>query len=42
MRILLVEDEVTLAETVANAATIKALGLESEVEKRWQGRVDHR
>ena len=31
----------TLAETVANAATIKALGLESEVEKRWQARVEH-
>jgi ABC-type bacteriocin/lantibiotic exporter with double-glycine peptidase domain len=30
----------TLAETVANAATIKALGLEAEVEKRWQVRVE--
>lgn len=30
----------TLAETVANAATIKALGLEAEVEKRWQARVE--
>ncbi len=30
----------TLNETVANAATIKALGLESEVEKRWQTRVE--
>ncbi|MDP2329981.1 MAG: peptidase domain-containing ABC transporter [Reyranella sp.] len=30
----------TLTETVANAATIKALGLESEVEKRWQARVE--
>ena len=29
----------TLTETVNNAATIKALGLESEVEKRWQARV---
>src|SRR5260370_28102094 len=25
----------TLTETVANAATIKALGLETDVEKRW-------
>ena len=30
----------TLNETVANAATIKALGLEAEVERRWQLRVD--
>ena len=30
----------TLTETVANAATIKALGLEAEVEKRWQVRVE--
>lgn len=30
----------TLAETVANAATVKALGLEAEVEKRWQAKVD--
>ncbi len=30
----------TLHETVANAATIKALGLEAEVEKRWQARVE--
>ena len=30
----------TLNETVANAATIKALGLEAEVEKRWQVRVE--
>ncbi|MEA2846401.1 MAG: ATP-binding cassette, subfamily bacterial HlyB/CyaB, partial [Rhodospirillaceae bacterium] len=30
----------TLTETVANAATIKALGLEAEVEKRWQARVE--
>src|SRR6185436_15717446 len=30
----------TLAETVANAATIKTLGLEAEVEKRWQARVE--
>ena len=30
----------TLNETVANAATIKALGLEAEVERRWQARVD--
>lgn len=30
----------TLAETVANAATIKALGLEAEVEKRWRARVE--
>jgi len=30
----------TLAETVANAATIKVLGLEAEVEKRWQARVE--
>jgi ABC-type bacteriocin/lantibiotic exporter with double-glycine peptidase domain len=30
----------TLTETVANAVTIKALGLESEVEKRWQARVE--
>jgi PrtD family type I secretion system ABC transporter len=29
-----------LTETVANAATIKALGLEGEVEKRWQARVE--
>ncbi|MBL6613985.1 MAG: peptidase domain-containing ABC transporter [Reyranella sp.] len=30
----------TLAETVANAATIKTLGLEAEIEKRWQARVE--
>jgi HlyB family type I secretion system ABC transporter len=30
----------TLSETVANAGTIKALGLEAEVEKRWQARVE--
>src|SRR5205814_8531823 len=30
----------TLGETVANAATIKALGLEAEVERRWQARVE--
>jgi ABC-type bacteriocin/lantibiotic exporter with double-glycine peptidase domain len=30
----------TLAETVASAATIKALGLEAEMEKRWQARVE--
>ncbi|MBS0549675.1 MAG: peptidase domain-containing ABC transporter [Proteobacteria bacterium] len=30
----------TLTETVANAATIKALGLEAEVEQRWQARVE--
>jgi PrtD family type I secretion system ABC transporter len=30
----------TLTETVSNAATIKALGLEAEVEKRWQARVE--
>lgn len=30
----------TLSETVANAVTIKALGLEAEVEKRWQARVE--
>jgi HlyB family type I secretion system ABC transporter len=30
----------TLAETVANAATIKTLGLEPEIEKRWQSRVE--
>ena len=30
----------TLAETVANAGTIKALGLEGEVEKRWQVRAE--
>lgn len=29
-----------LSETVANAGTIKALGLEGEVEKRWQARVE--
>ncbi len=29
-----------LNETVANAGTIKALGLEAEVEKRWQARVE--
>jgi ABC-type bacteriocin/lantibiotic exporter with double-glycine peptidase domain len=29
-----------LTETVANAATVKALGLEAEVEKRWQRRVE--
>ncbi|HEY4166346.1 MAG TPA: ABC transporter transmembrane domain-containing protein, partial [Reyranella sp.] len=28
-----------LTETVANAATVKALGLEAEVEKRWLTRV---
>jgi ABC-type bacteriocin/lantibiotic exporter with double-glycine peptidase domain len=30
----------TLAETVANAQTIKTLGLEAEIEKRWQARVE--
>ena len=30
----------TLTETVANAATVKALGLEAEVEQRWQARVE--
>ncbi len=30
----------TLAETVANAATIKALGLEAEAERRWRARVE--
>ncbi len=30
----------TLTETVTNAATIKALGLEAEVERRWQARVE--
>jgi HlyB family type I secretion system ABC transporter len=30
----------TLTETVANAQTIKALGLEAEVERRWQARVE--
>jgi ABC-type bacteriocin/lantibiotic exporter with double-glycine peptidase domain len=30
----------TLAETVANAATIKALGLEAEVERRWLAKVE--
>jgi ABC-type bacteriocin/lantibiotic exporter with double-glycine peptidase domain len=30
----------TLSETVVNAATIKALGLEAEVEKRWQAKVE--
>jgi ABC-type bacteriocin/lantibiotic exporter with double-glycine peptidase domain len=29
-----------LTETIANAATVKALGLEAEVEKRWQARVE--
>jgi HlyB family type I secretion system ABC transporter len=29
----------TLTETVANALTIKSLGLESEMEKRWGGRL---
>jgi ABC-type bacteriocin/lantibiotic exporter with double-glycine peptidase domain len=29
-----------LTETVANAATVKALGLETEVEKRWRARVE--
>ena len=29
-----------LAETVTNAATIKTLGLEAEVERRWQARVE--
>jgi HlyB family type I secretion system ABC transporter len=29
----------TLTETVNNAATIKALGLESEIERRWRARV---
>ncbi len=28
-----------LAETVANALTIKSLGLESEIERRWSGRL---
>jgi HlyB family type I secretion system ABC transporter len=28
-----------LSETVTNAVTVKSLGLESEIEKRWQGRV---
>jgi ABC-type bacteriocin/lantibiotic exporter with double-glycine peptidase domain len=36
----LVAKSSTLAETVANAATIKALGLEAEVERRWQARVE--
>ncbi|MFZ5780840.1 MAG: peptidase domain-containing ABC transporter [Pseudomonadota bacterium] len=30
----------TLAETMANVATIKALGLEPEIENRWQARVE--
>jgi ABC-type bacteriocin/lantibiotic exporter with double-glycine peptidase domain len=30
----------TLNETVANAATVKALGLEAEMQKRWQARVE--
>jgi ABC-type bacteriocin/lantibiotic exporter with double-glycine peptidase domain len=30
----------TLTEAVANAATVKALGLEAEVEKRWRARVE--
>lgn len=30
----------TLAETVNNAATIKSLGLEAEIEKRWQAKVE--
>ena len=29
----------TLTETVTNALTIKSLGLESEMEKRWGGRL---
>ena len=29
----------TLAETVANALTIKSLNLESEIEKRWSKRL---
>lgn len=29
----------TLAETVANAVTVKSLGLESEIEKRWGGKL---
>ncbi len=29
-----------LTETVANAVTVKSLGLEAEVEKRWQVRVE--
>jgi HlyB family type I secretion system ABC transporter len=29
----------TLTETIANALTIKSLGLESEMEKRWGGRL---
>ena len=29
----------TLAETVANAVTVKSLGLESEIEKRWGSRL---
>ena len=28
-----------LAETVANALTIKSLGLESDIERRWSGRL---
>lgn len=28
-----------LAETIANALTIKSLGLESEIEKKWGGRL---
>ncbi|MEO8558943.1 MAG: peptidase domain-containing ABC transporter, partial [Rhodospirillales bacterium] len=28
-----------LSETVTNAVTVKSLGLESEIEKRWQSRV---
>ncbi|MFO1160839.1 MAG: peptidase domain-containing ABC transporter [Reyranellaceae bacterium] len=30
----------TLSEAVANVATIKALGLEGEIERRWQARVE--
>ena len=29
-----------LTETVANAATVKALGLEAEIERRWRARVE--
>jgi ABC-type bacteriocin/lantibiotic exporter with double-glycine peptidase domain len=30
----------TLAEAIANAVTVKTLGLEPEIERRWQARVE--
>jgi ABC-type bacteriocin/lantibiotic exporter with double-glycine peptidase domain len=31
----------TLSEAVANIVTVKSLGLETEIERRWQARVEH-